>query len=493
MVRGGASVLAGSDHTSAISFWRAVLALLLIALIAFVTRTNYALLNVAAEGLALVAAVLAGVLALTTFRLSRDNVLLFVGTAYLFVAVTDFFHMITLRGMGVLTGVGPDAPLQFWLVGRYLEAGALLAAPLALRHRVPWVVELLVVGVVTTALSSLILGWRAFPQSLLADGRFTTFYNASEQLLAVLFSAAALNFYIQFRRAGAPVSYGLTAAAGLAASADLIAAVYGRASTGAAVYRHLLEGASHMAVFFGILSRGLEVPVALVASELAAEATARAALEGHLMEVQEAERRRISQELHDDVGQALTRLVAGLSSMAESGCSQDARLIRMKQLSVETLGSVRRLARELRPAALDDMGLAAALSHYLDDYGTTYGIPCDLRVLGAADRRLRESVELALYRVAQEALTNAAKHSRASCVRVVLDLAGSSAGLVVQDDGRGFDPALDHGGLGLTGMRERVTLVGGTLAVRSSPGLGTVIIVTVPVSEGGDCDASPSC
>jgi signal transduction histidine kinase len=166
-------------------------------------------------------------------------------------------------------------------------------------------------------------------------------------------------------------------------------------------------------------------------------------------------------------------------------------LDRLRSLTKRTLDNVRALSHDLRPTILDDFGLVAALRWYVDEYEQTFGVPVEVEV-DKPPERLAPEVELALFRIAQEALTNSGKYAEASSVRLALSFPDSSARLVVEDDGRGFDPEkvigpTKQGGLGLYGMRERADLLGATLTIHSTPGAGTHVMVDVPLSytEGG--------
>ena len=202
-----------------------------------------------------------------------------------------------------------------------------------------------------------------------------------------------------------------------------------------------------------------------------------------VVEAQETERARLARELHDETGQALTSILLGLKSLDERVQSAEGRaaVAELRELVVSTLQDVRRLAVELRPAALDDFGLVPAIERLLDTIAEQSGLDVDLQSrLG--DRRLPAEAETALYRIAQEAMTNVLKHADARTVRVRLNESENGVTLVVQDDGAGFDPAgVRDGGVGLIGMRERITLVGGRLAIESTEGAGTMLSAEVPV------------
>jgi signal transduction histidine kinase len=201
-----------------------------------------------------------------------------------------------------------------------------------------------------------------------------------------------------------------------------------------------------------------------------------------VVEAQELERARLARELHDETGQALTSILLGLKSLEDRVDSDDGRtaVTELRNLVVSTLQDVRRLAVELRPAALDDFGLVPAIERLRDTVEEQGGLSIDVQSpLG--DERLPPETETALYRIVQEALINVLKHAAATRVTVRLSRSGKTVALVVQDDGSGFDPAsVRDGGLGLVGMRERVALLGGRLTVESSEGGGTLLKAEVP-------------
>ncbi len=197
---------------------------------------------------------------------------------------------------------------------------------------------------------------------------------------------------------------------------------------------------------------------------------------------QETERRRLALELHDETGQELTSILLGLRAVEEAATAEErsAALADVRELAVQTLQNVRRLAVELRPKALDDFGLVSALERLAESFGERTGMRVDVQAAGL-EARLPDSVETTLYRVVQEALTNVVKHAQAERVSIVLARKGSFAIAVVEDDGRGFDPAVGNGGIGLVGMRERLALIGGRLEVETGPGAGTTIVAEAPL------------
>ena len=220
-------------------------------------------------------------------------------------------------------------------------------------------------------------------------------------------------------------------------------------------------------------------PRATVAVDLS-ERVASDAL-GRVVEAQELERRRLARELHDQTGQELTSVLLGLKAVEEAQTDEERAesLATVREQVVETLHDVRRLAVELRPKALDDFGLVAALERLRDTFAERTQMRVDLEA-NVGDR-LPTDVETALYRIVQEALTNIVKHAEASAISIVLARRERSITAVIEDDGRGFTPEGDGDGLGLLGMRERLALLGGKLKIESSPGAGTTIVAEVPL------------
>jgi PAS domain S-box-containing protein len=203
-----------------------------------------------------------------------------------------------------------------------------------------------------------------------------------------------------------------------------------------------------------------------------------------LVEVQEAERRLLARELHDRVGQSLTALGLNLRVIAseldlESGQTVTTRLEDCMRLVEDTVGAMRSVMGELRPQALDDYGLLAALRAHVAEFTARTGIHVAVAEDGDPGR-VAKDLELALFRIAQEALNNVAKHSKATAVRVCFGGHGDGAVLALSDDGVGFDPARGGSGWGLIIMRERAESIGAKFELDSAPGRGVRIAVRCP-------------
>ncbi|HWB22875.1 MAG TPA: GAF domain-containing protein [Gaiellaceae bacterium] len=214
--------------------------------------------------------------------------------------------------------------------------------------------------------------------------------------------------------------------------------------------------------------------LALELSERVGREAVRALLQG-----QELERTRVARELHDETGQALTSILLGLKAIEAEIGEEPVALIR--ELVGSALGNVRRLTVELRPPVLDDFGLEPALERLTSVVAESSGLDVQLNV-AARLVELPAEYETALYRIVQESLTNVVKHAEAQSVSIVVAGTPTTARVVIEDDGVGFDTTnIREGALGLAGMRERVLLLGGRFEVHSAPGSGTTLVVELPV------------
>jgi signal transduction histidine kinase len=241
-----------------------------------------------------------------------------------------------------------------------------------------------------------------------------------------------------------------------------------------------------------VVSRALKDRLELARRKAAQEALREAhrrlqALSGRLLEVEETERGRVARELHDGVGQLLTAVKLRLAALVPSAADYALRRSECIAAIDEALEQVRRMARDLRPSQLDDLGLVAALRSHLDRQASSAGFKPnfnDERV----PTRLASEIETTCFRIAQEALTNVARHAQASEVWVTLAGTAAELSLEVRDNGRGFDVAAAQSGaaagrsMGLLSMEERATLAGGSLALDSAPGKQTRLRLVLPLA-----------
>jgi len=208
-------------------------------------------------------------------------------------------------------------------------------------------------------------------------------------------------------------------------------------------------------------------------------------LSARLLEIEEEGRRKLSRELHDEIGQTLALLQIEISHaqalLAGTPVALKARLDRARELAERTVQTIRNISVLLRPALLDDLGLVPALQFQLEDFLRRSGIPCEFVEDGVADH-LPDAVKTCVYRVVQEALHNCEKHSGARKVRVTVRQLPGCLVTEIEDDGRGFQTDAERGaGLGLLGIRERAANAGGSLVIDSAPGRGARIALRIPL------------
>ena len=224
------------------------------------------------------------------------------------------------------------------------------------------------------------------------------------------------------------------------------------------------------------------------ASKMLADWKQKSEMATRIIKAQEEERKRVAREIHDGPAQSLANLVLRME-ICERLLDQDVdeavkELGELKKTAKGSLTELRRIIFDLRPMALDDLGLVPALRRYLEDLRDRLGLSVELVILGE-EVRLDLNQEVTLFRLAQEAVNNARKHAQAKMIRVRLEFAPAAVTLVVEDDGRGFNPseAGNLAGFGLLGMRERAELVDGDFEVTSAPGQETRVRVRVPLAK----------
>lgn len=205
-------------------------------------------------------------------------------------------------------------------------------------------------------------------------------------------------------------------------------------------------------------------------------------LSGRAVAMQEAERRAIARELHDAVGQALTAIRIHLQLMEQASEEEETTRLarRTRELTDSALEEVRRAVDMLGPAILGDVGLTRAVERHCADVAERTGIDVTCEV-DVGDRALPPAVETTCYRMVQEALNNTVRHAQATYARVVVRAGDAHVEVRVRDDGRGFDPAAETDGHGVTGMRERVEVLGGSFSIDSGAETGTVVAAELPL------------
>lgn len=215
----------------------------------------------------------------------------------------------------------------------------------------------------------------------------------------------------------------------------------------------------------------------------------RVALLGRIVATQEGERKRIARDIHDNIGQQITAMQLKLKHVLDFYVKDPAptdQIVKLQEIANQIDAEVDFLAWELRPSVLNDLGLPAAMDKYVREWSDHFKTPAEFRHIGLEDKHLLPEIEINLYRIAQEALNNVAKHAEANLASVLLEGQDESVRLIIEDDGKGFRQGVDQvfsgddRGLGLLGMKERAELFGGNIEIESYPGSGTTVFVRVP-------------
>jgi signal transduction histidine kinase len=503
---------------------RAALAAAVLAALAASSLYSYLLFHALAELFAVVIAGATFVLAWNARRFLANPFLLFVGIAFAAVGVIDLAHTLAYRGMGVFPGDDADAATQLWLAARAVQSLSLLAAPLFFRR--PLRPGLLLGGF--TALGAALLALVAtgrFPTAFVEGHGLTPFKTAAEYGISLVLLGAGAHLFAHRRHTDPTVLRLLLCSIGLTIASELAFTLYTDPFGAANLLGHLLKVVAFYLVYHAIVVVGLRTPYDLLFREvkqseeryralftqvreseerlrelnaqldrrvLARTAQIRA-LALALTAAEERERARIAALLHDHHQQ----LLAGAKMMAtalrrglEEGPARTADAL--VDLLDQALQSSRSLSHELSPPVLRRQGLAAALEWLAGEMGARHGLRVEVRCQPGAADEVPQPVQTFLFQATRELLFNVVKHAGVAQARVDLAADAEALRLTVTDEGRGLartpDGAPPPEGAGLTGIRERMELLGGRLEVENGPERGARFALVVP-PEGGPSGA----
>ena len=483
--------------------------MLFAALLLGITATrweSYLLFHVLAELFSIVVAFGIFIVAWNARRIMGSAYLLVLGIAYLFTGIVDLLHTLAYKGMGVFPEGGSNLATQLWVVARFVESASFLAASLLIGRTLKSKWVLAVYGLGTACLVGAVFGGY-FPSCYVEGSGLTVFKKASEYVILVLLALSAAMLVRQRRRFDPGVFGMVLASILLTMAAEFTFTLYVGVEDLFNLLGHCLKVISFYLLYAAIIETGFKRPFATLFRELkTSEAElmkARDRLEERvrertmelrrlarkLLHAQEEERRLLARELHDDFTQRLAALSIAAGKL-EQECHAPPPAVceglRKVQHGLGKLSEdIHAVSRQLHPSILHDLGLADALQSECDAFSRREGVPakCEAQDLPEA---LPDEVALCVFRVAQHALRNVAKHADASQVHVSVTRNDQAIVLAVRDNGVGFKPGqpAEKPGLGLVSMEERVLLVGGEFTVASKPYAGTTVIARVPLDGG---------
>lgn len=478
--------------------------------------------------------------------LMHNNYLLLLGIAYLFVGNLDLLHTLAYKGMHVFQGYGTNLPTQLWIAGRYLESLSYMIAPVFLGRPLNPRIAFGTYSLVFVLLVLTIFFWPLFPVCYVEGQGLTTFKIVSEYVICLIL-AVSLGFLFQRRKDFDPYILRLVAWSIVAMMVSELAFThYVGVHDFSNILGHYFKVVSFYLIYRAIINTGIVEPFSLVFRDLkqAKEALQRVndelekkvkertaslkaanlkllqEIEGRrkienslresqeklrhltaqIFQAQEQERHRIASELHDDLGQSLLLLRLHLSGLKESLSKRQAKLREqleeiLKQ-SHDLVDKVRRISRNLRPSALEHLGLEAALQQLFREFADSQKIELDVQMENISSY-LSKTSQTHVFRIFQETLTNIGKHAGATAVTVRINRRHNYLHFLVADNGRGFNPGDLSGkefkdlGMGLSSIEERVYMLNGTSEIWSRPGSGTRLSFVLPAEKFGLNSTSP--
>jgi len=529
------------DNEKSHSFWIKGLQILAVVLAAaglyLTSFYSYLLFHALAELFSVAIAWAVFALAWNSRRLIHNHYLLLLGIAYLFVGSLDILHTLAYKGMNVFPGYGSNLATQLWIAARYLESLSFFIAPFFLGRAFDSRVALGVYILAVTLVLLSIFAWPIFPTCYVEGQGLTTFKITSEYIVCALLLGSLGLLYTKRRQFDARIWRLVAWSLVMMMISELAFTFYVGVYDLSNLVGHYFKVISFYLVYKAIIETGLTKPFSLLLRDLkqaeaalkkaneelegrVAERTSalltanvqlrqeireRQIAEAHLREseeklhhlaaqilhVQEQERGRIARELHDDLGQSLLVVKLIMHKVLRSLSPEESAAAEELETALEHLGSliekVRRISHNLSPAILEDLGLEIALDSLFKDFADNEGLKFSIHK-EKMPPSLSKNMEIAIYRIFQEALTNISKHAGATEVKVEISPGNDHIKFLVEDNGRGFDlHASNPGerGLGLASIEERVHLLNGVLDIWSQRGQGTHLSFTLPLEGLG--------
>lgn len=439
---------------------------------------------------------------IVTYSSLTKNSNFFLGVIFLAVGTFDLFHTLFYRGMPYLNDeFSVTRATSFWVLARLVESiGVLLAILLTKRlwiRKIKTVVGIVVIGIIV--LSAIVITFPDKLPILFVEGSgMTNLKVRLEYFICFIIMLTLIILIKRYVKKPNIITLYLIAGVFLMLVGELYFTIYSKVFDIENLIGHVYKFLGYFYLYRAIYFPRIQQ---IVIGKKEAEIKRKEA-EYMLFEVEknlsrlvfqahEEERKRVSRELHDGIGQSLYSILMTLNIVdkeLEVG-NQSNSLQKAKKMTADAMIEVKGIAHSLRPSSLDDLGFLPAIKTYTESYGEMNGIQMNLKLIGDGDRdRLDSEIETALYRICQESLTNIAKYAEADHVNLSIENCDLGITLTVQDNGVGFclEQYLEdvtRQGIGLFSMKERAELVGGTFTINSEPGFGTTIIIQIPKSK----------
>nr|WP_186804682.1 MASE3 domain-containing protein [Limihaloglobus sulfuriphilus] len=453
------------------------------------------------------------ILAWNSRSFTNNRFLIFIGIAYLAIGFFDMFHFIAYKGISILYEDGSNQSAQFWIAARYIESLSLLVLPRFASKKISEQTMLLVYGLATSFLMMSIAYWEFFPVCYAGGEGFTAFKTNSEYLISAIFFASAIVIFSRRKQLGGEFVLLLITAVILKVFFEIIFFSFPNVYARTYFAAHIVRAGSFYLVFRAIVQAGLMMPYTRVFENLKkAQQQQREAI-GHLEEIvekrtielkkgkddlqalaikllsfQEEEHKRLALELHDDLTQRIAYLAIeiGRVEMAarkakESVIGQDLAKVNGELADLSTF--IHDMSRQLHPSILDELGILEAVRsecRIQSLHSESVEIICRAE---SPPEKLPPRESLFVYRIIQESLRNACKHSGCTRIEVVFDDRPNTLKVEIIDNGKGFMPeklsGKGHHGIGLASMKERAVLIRAKLEIISAPDKGTTVSLLV--------------
>ena len=451
-------------------------------------------LHTAMHVFSLVVSLLVFAIGWNTHDRQRAGSITLLACGFLGVALVDFGHALSYAGMpDLVTPASPEKSINFSLVSRLLAALALLAIAVVPRRplRVParrYAYLAGTLGLVALVYWVVLFHPQVLPATFVAGMGLTGFKVTVEYVLVALHVAAAIGFYLQLRNAHSSNAAYLLAASLVMGLSQVLNALYAHPYDIHNFLSHVYRVIGYILIYRGIFISEMREPYNMaerLQNELLESATRLREMSARMQQDVEQERKRISQSLHDEMGQNLTALQLD-AGWIRRHCRDDPVILgvvdRMQQSIEDSAASMRRIVADMRPRVLDDLGIIAAIKGLVKDVSARIGIEVAFVPKGDLDN-IEDAIKTGLYRILQECLTNVSRHAQARTVDVLLIATEHEIEMRVVDDGCGFgaEARRKPGTFGLFGLGERASQLGGSVTVESAPAAGTRITVRLPL------------